>query len=154
MVTPRSYIRFTSQNNDKNENLKINLLAERPTMCSSSTEGHSSRFANDLDTSTYWEANSTFGEASWWQVDMENMYTLSEVKLTFKDEVVAQYIIEISMDGKSWNVITDQALNSEKTKNKNEKIKCPNKGRFLRIVFNGSNINKSINIVDIQAFGK
>lgn len=149
----RPYVRYSVQGK-KQEEASINLLAERPTKVSSSAEGHSSRLANDGDLSTYWEAGKESSETAWWQVDMENIYTLSEIKLTFREETNARCTIEISMDGTNWNQIVDQ---SENTSNEKVRIETPvanNHGRFLRVVFSEVSADEPIHIADIQAFGK
>jgi len=149
----RSYVRYSAQSST-NDEATINLLAERPTRVSSSAGGHSSRLANDGDLSTYWEADEKSGETAWWQVDMENIYTLSQIKLTFREETNARYTIGISMDGTNWESIVDQ---SESTTNEKVKIENPdanNRGRFLRVVFKVKDDGLPVNISDIQAFGK
>lgn len=148
----RPYVRYSTQVK-KQEEASINLLAEQPTRVSSSAEGHSPRLANDGDLSTYWQSDEKSGGNAWWQVDMENIYSLSQVQLTFREETNARYTIEISMDGTNWNPIVDQ---SEITKNEKVRIESPvanNRGRFLRVVFKGLSTDKSIHIADIQAFG-
>jgi len=146
----RSYQRYRNEFQQKTDESLINLLAERPTRVSSSAEGHSPRLANDGDSKTYWQASGKTGEKAWWQVDMENLYSLSEIRITFNDEDSVQYEIQISGDGKNWITICDQTANTSTAKERTEVPKTGNRGRFLRVVFNSN--QSTIN--NIQAFGK
>jgi beta-galactosidase len=152
-IISRPYIRYVSKGKKDNEEVPINLLAERPTKTSSSNDKHSSRLANDLNLLTYWEADEKSEQTAWWQVDMENIYTLSKIELTFKEEMMAQFTIEISMDGKSWNKIADQTNNVTLNKSITE-IPSANHGRFLRINFIKMPNGIVPNISNIVAFGE
>ncbi len=146
----RPYLRYRNQEQKKQVDALINLLAERPTRVSSFADGHSPRLANDGDLSTYWLSGEEAGEKAWWQVDMENIYTLSEIDITFKEEQAAQYEIQVSEDGNKWTTICDQKANTTTFKNRKDIPNANNRGRFLRVNFNSSQAN----IADIQAFGK
>ncbi len=144
----RPYVRYSAQSNTKGEGT-INLLAERPTKVSSSTEGHSPRLANDGDLSTYWEANEKSGETAWWQVDMGNIYSLSQVKLSSREGTAVQYTVEISIDGNEWKTIVEQTSTTATERTRIDEPSAGNAGRFLRIKFKG----RKANIAEIQAFG-
>ncbi|MDP4277729.1 MAG: glycoside hydrolase family 2 TIM barrel-domain containing protein [Bacteroidota bacterium] len=151
-VPVRPYVRYDAQNQIKKENQPVNLLAERPTKVSRSVDGHTADLANDRDASSCWMAGINAGEKVWWQVDMENIYLLSDIKLTFKKEVTINYLIQLSMDGETWTTVADRSAGIEKCRQCSEKIDLPVRGRFLRVVFTGSN-EKMISLADIQAFG-
>lgn len=146
----RPYLRYRNTEQKAQDNMQINLLAERPTRVSSSAEGHSPRLANDGDPKTFWQSVEKLGEKAWWQVDMENIYSLSEIKIAFKEEQVAQYEIQVSEDGNKWTTVCDQTANTTSVKTRKDIPDANNKGRFLRVIFNS---NKA-NIADIQALGK
>lgn len=149
-ATARPYLRYRNTEQKAQDHIQINLLAERPTRVSSSAEGHSPRLANDGDLKTFWQSGEKANEKAWWQVDMENIYSLSEIKITFKEEQVVQYEIQVSEDGNKWTTVCDQTANTSSSKNRKDIPTANNKGRFLRVIFNSNQAN----ITDIQAFGK
>lgn len=149
-TTARPYLRYRNTEQKAQDDMQINLLAERPTRVSSSAEGHSPRLANDGELKTFWQSGEKANEKAWWQVDMENIYSLSEIKITFKEEHVVKYEIQVSEDGNKWTTVCDQTANTSSSKNRKDIPTANNKGRFLRIVFNSD----LANIADIQAFGK
>ena len=149
-TTARPYLRYRNTEQKAQDNMQINLLAERPTRVSSSAEGHSPRLANDGDLKTFWQSGEKANEKAWWQVDMENIYSLSEIKITFKEEQVVKYEIQVSEDGNKWTTVCDQTANTSSSKNRKDIPTANNKGRFLRVIFNSDQAN----IADIQAFGK
>ncbi len=149
-ASARPYLRYRNTEQKAQDNMQINLLAERPTRVSSSAEGHSPRLANDGELKTFWQSGEKANEKAWWQVDMENIYSLSEIKITFKEEQVVKYEIQVSEDGNKWTTVCDQTANTSSSKNRKDIPTANNKGRFLRVIFNSNQAN----ITDIQAFGK
>ncbi|HEY4785206.1 MAG TPA: glycoside hydrolase family 2 TIM barrel-domain containing protein [Bacteroidales bacterium] len=150
-IIERPYVRYRTEAKNENDGT-VNLLADRPTKVSSISGEHSSRMANDQEPSTYWQADEKDTENAWWQVDMENIYNLSQIKLTFKEETNAKYTVAISMDGTNWTKIVDRTNTTTTGKSYTETPTQGNRGRFLRVSFVGC--GQVPNIADIEAFGK
>ena len=148
----RPYLRYRNAEQKAQDDMQINLLAERPTRVSSSAEGHSPRLANDGDPKTFWQCGEKPDEKAWWQVDMENIYSLSEIKITFKEDLPVKCGIHISMDGSNWKEILRQSV-FDNNLNSIKNLSPNNAGRFLRIVFFTNPEEKSSNIAEIEAFG-
>lgn len=151
-ASARHYLRYRNTGQKAEDGIQINLLAERPTRVSSSAEGHSPRLANDGDMKTFWQSGEKANEKAWWLVDMENIYRLSKIDITFKEEQKVKYGIQISMDGNNWKEILDQTVSDNK-KISVETLSSNNVGRFLRIVFISIPEGNSSNIAEIEAFG-
>lgn len=152
-VTSIPYIRYRNEASKTQGDAEINLVAERPTRVSSSSDGHSPRLANDGTPSTYWEAASGSGKAAWWQVDMENIYSVKKVALTFNKETALSYAIEISMDDKSWQRIVEPKDNETAAKSRTEEPTADIFGRFMRISFEGAKSSDVPNIAEIEVYG-
>jgi len=153
MAFNRAYSRYRSQKTEDKSDDKINILSERPTKSSNSDTKYSSRLANDADSTTYWQIAKRDASPSWWQVDMENIYTLSEIKLSFREKAAFQYILEISMDGINWTTVVDQSANTSSIKTQVDIPVQGNKGRFLKLTFKNQFEGQLVNIADIEAYG-
>jgi beta-galactosidase len=151
----RPYFRYNSQTVQKPEEY-INLLSDRPTKASSSEVGHSQRFANDMDSISYWQPVKSDSLSSWWLVDMENTYSLTQVKVTFKEKTNLKYFIDISLDGITWKSIVNQSDNLDVMKTQIDILISGNRGRFLRIRFLPAHyFNGQIpSLAHVEAFGK
>jgi len=150
-VTERPYVRYTIQKEAVKSNSKVNIAFQKPTRASSEMEGKTANRANDTDKLTQWQPT-TSDPSKWWQVDLENLYTVSEVNITFPSEETGSYKIELSKDNQNWETITGQ-----KEGNSNEKIRkhlTNNKvtGRFLRITFLDS-ANKTVGLNEVEILG-
>jgi hypothetical protein len=55
----------------------------------------------------------------WWQVDLENIYTISEVRLLFPSGETGTYKIELSRDNQEWETIATQNEIQSKEKYRN-----------------------------------
>jgi hypothetical protein len=115
-------------------------------------EGKTANRANDKDTTTFWQANMN-DPAKWWLVDMENLYTVTEVSILFTSEETGLYKIELSKDNQNWETIAGL---KEGTSNERYHKQLTNSkiiGRFLRITFTGSE-NKPVAISEVEVSGK
>jgi hypothetical protein len=151
-VVDRPYTRYSIQKESGDNNSKVNIACQKPTRASSEMEGKTANRANDKDSTTFWQANMN-DPAKWWLVDMENLYTVTEVSILFTSEETGLYKIELSKDNQTWEIISDQ---KEGTGNERcHKQLTNNKviGRFLRITFTGSE-NKPVAISEVVVSGK
>jgi cold shock CspA family protein len=151
-VVDRPYTRYSIQKESDDNNSKVNIACQKPTRASSEMEGKTANRANDKDTATFWQANMN-DPAKWWLVDMENLYTVTEVSILFTSEETGLYKIELSKDNQNWETIAGQ---KEGTGNERyHKLLTNSKiiGRFLRIAFTGSE-NKPVAISEVEVSGK
>jgi hypothetical protein len=114
--------------------------------------GKAANRANDKDTTTFWLTTMNDPE-KWWQVDMENVYTVSEVNILFPSEEKGIYTIELSKDNQNWETIDAQKERTNHERYHKYITKSKITGRFLRITFKGSE-NKTIAISEMEVSGK
>jgi hypothetical protein len=151
-VVDRPYTRYSIQKESGDNNSKVNIVYQKPTRASSEMEGKTANRANDKDTTTFWQANMN-DPAKWWLVDMENLYTVTEVSILFTSEETGLYKIELSKDNQNWETIAGQ---KEGTSNERYHKQLTNSkiiGRFLRIAFTGPE-NKPVAISEVEVSGK
>jgi hypothetical protein len=146
LVSDRPYHRF--ENKKPERAASVNILAERPTRVSSSTVGHASKLANDNDTTSYWQPLASEIH-TWWQVDMENIYTLKEVRMAFGKAYTGKLVMEVSMDGTDWKSLTKAASNLKNRGNWSDRNLSAVQGRFLRITMDGK---PDLRLRDVKAF--
>ncbi len=95
-----------------------NLALKKPASASSSQsgEGNTPDKANDGDANTRWcAADSSVGQ--WWQVDLGREERLGGGEICWEqNNRLYQYVVEGSLDGKEWVVLSDQRLTKAKTK--------------------------------------
>jgi hypothetical protein len=83
-----------------------NLALGKPTLASSSLEGHSAGAAVDADSSTFWQPADD-DEHPTWTVDLKSAVALSSVRTIYTDSYgYRQPTIEVSDDQKTWRRAT------------------------------------------------
>jgi beta-galactosidase len=148
-VADRPYVRYTI----KKESTKsmVNIAYQKPTRASSESDGKTANKANDKDTASFWQSNIT-EPVKWWQVDLENIYTVSEIKIMFMSHKMGLYRIELSKDNQTWDTVASSKESDLNNKFQQHQTKNNITGRFLRIQFIGSE-NKSISIKEVEVYG-
>jgi hypothetical protein len=69
-------------------------------------------YAIDEDPATAWR--SAEGAAgAWWQVDLEDMYDISEIRISWDGEQAYKYWLQYSTDGKAWLPLADRTGNAQ-----------------------------------------
>jgi len=132
---------------------KVNIAPQKPTRASSEAKGFPANLANDQDLSTYWQSNKA-EPINWWQVDLENLFEVSEVNIIFPTSGNYRYKIEISEDAINWKMITalTQTNSTEKIRTHTAVDKAS--GRFLRITFTGLPDGKPASLIEVEVYGK
>jgi len=150
LVKPRPYVHFTEKNAT---NSLIVLGRDNPTRASSEAPGHSARFANDGTPATFWQANA--GDVNpWFRVDLERVVTVSKIKLTFPTAGSWRYRVEISDDGDSWKLLTDQTNAASTSAERTDVIPAGSPvGRFVRISIVDSPVGQSGALAEVEVFG-
>jgi hypothetical protein len=84
---------------------QVNLAAfKNATASSSENDGSSAQNAADDNPKTRW--SSAFSDPQWIAVDLEAVYALSKIVLTWENAAAKTYDIEVSEDGAKWTSVT------------------------------------------------
>jgi len=130
----RPYVRYVKSSQSSRQADSALFGRDNPTRASSEAAGHSAAMANDGNPATYWQSADNQPTA-WWQVDLERIVTISQIKLRFPSEHRHAYTVEASEDGAAWKRVFDQ---SGSASSGNDEIQTAViTGRFLRITFTG-----------------
>ena len=147
-ATPRPYVRYKRVVN--HEDSLIQFGRENPTRASSEAPDHAASLANDGNPETYWQ--SAGGQpVEWWQVDLERIVSIAQLRLQFQSTNWKSCRIEISDDGKSWKLAGEKSPSPGC--NRMEFSATGNSGRFLRITFSGIGRNHSATISEVAIPG-
>jgi beta-galactosidase len=103
----RPYIRYSASDEVNKKYSGINIAYQKPTRASSESEGQTDDKANDNNELTKWESDSS-EDISWWQLDLENLYTIYEVRFMLPEKENRPFIVELSKDNQNREIISDQ----------------------------------------------
>lgn len=106
-------IREIAAYGEKTEYHLTNTAREKAAFASSSKAGSKPEDGNNGVPGWYWYPEGQ-GEA-WWYVDMNGLYDLDNVQMTWNALEEHRYRIDISVDGKTWETVVDRSAegNSE-----------------------------------------
>lgn len=127
----------------------VKVSDARPTRTNSKGEKPSS-LANDGHKWTKWEAVLVNGEL-WWELDMENFYTVEEVNILFTSKTKVAIELASSINQKDWISLESAVYNTKETPYLEWKIKETTKVRFLRFIFKQK--EKTLSIGEIEVYG-
>lgn len=125
----------------------VKVSQARPTKASGVKKDMKTSYANDDDRMTCWESDLT-GAPIWWQLDMENFYLVSSVKVWLTAGSQQTFRIEVSEDGTNWKY----AGKSNDGRDVTVQAEKDTFGRFLRIVFDDT--NKPAGLCEVEVMGK
>lgn len=124
-----------------------------PTRASSEAAGHSGRFANDGNATTFWQAGENDKNA-WLTIDLERFVNAGSVKLTFPSDGNWRYRVDISDDGDSgWRLISDQTQTASTAKIQTVTATNNPRGRFVRVSFTGTPDAKPAALAEVEVLG-
>lgn len=128
---------------------------------SSSIVGHEPLLATDDSVETWWAAKSG-NKGEWLTVDLGRKEVVKAIHLNFADadmqvytpynNVVYNYLLEGSVDGKSWFILEDNQSNDTDAPHHLITLNGNNEVRYIKIT-NESNINGNFSIFDLRVFG-
>ncbi len=116
--------------------LAANLALRHPAGSSSQQPANPAGNANDGDPNTRWCAESNALPA-WWRVDMEGLYFVTQVRISFEQTANYRFRIELSQDGETWTLASDQSARQATEQACTVPIAADTRARFLRIVYTG-----------------
>ncbi|MHA7963948.1 sugar-binding domain-containing protein [Paenibacillus sp. CAU 1782] len=101
---------------------------------SAATGDHGPSKGNDgIGHTTWLAADDAAGH--WWQVDLGEVRSITGTKVKFHQEGNFLYVIQVSSDGSTWNVVANQTGQTSTEQERSDRFDAI--GRFVRIVYNG-----------------
>lgn len=111
---------------------KVNLAKNRPSKVSSERDGFLRAYANNETDDNYWLAEEG-DRAPWWQIDLENLYHLTELHIQLATLDEKQIVLENSEDGSQWSMIIPSPVHVEKGEFVCHLADCT--ARYLKVSF-------------------
>lgn len=119
------------------------------TSASSKETQHPAGYAADGNKGTWWQPNSVDLHPSW-ILDTEKRLCVSEINISFPEEAVCRYKVEISDNRQEWKTIEDIRNNQQKEAAR--QIKVPELiGRNIRISFENA---ADESLAEVEVTGK
>lgn len=140
-----------------------NLLSYRKGIkASSSMDNHIPTYANDERVESWWAAK-TGQVDEWLQIDLGEVMKVQAAQVNFADQDFNlhatnsyfnyQYIIEHSVDGNNWEILSNQGSNLADLPHDLHVLKHPIRTRYIKIT-NKKNMEGKFSISDFRIFGK
>ncbi len=117
------------------------LSYKKPVKASSEEESHSAANTVDENIQSFWLANSN-QKGQWLELDLQKPENIYALQLNFHDYesdmygripgLYHQYTVEVSNDGKQWNMLVDKSQNKEDVPNDYVELQEPVKARYVR----------------------
>lgn len=148
-VQPREYRPVTERNG---RGTATTYGAQNPTRASSEAPGHSGGLANDRKPATFWQAADAMPNA-WWQLDLERIIVIEKFALTFPEDGVWLYRIEVSNDAADWKLAVDQTQSTATAKSRIDTAVTGMSGRFVRVTITGTPPGKPAALSELTASG-
>ncbi|MEU7000611.1 discoidin domain-containing protein [Nonomuraea sp. NPDC046570] len=129
-----------------------NLALDKPATAQSSEPGATPERAVDSNTGSYWAAGPL---PQWWQVDLQNVYDLSNVTITnYADGTrYYRYNIQASTDGTTWTTIATKN-NDTRATTTGDSYALTTTARYLRVNMTFNSANPSGHITNFTVNGK
>jgi xylan 1,4-beta-xylosidase len=118
------------------------LSYNKPVVASSQLFDHPAENAINEDVRSYWSAQ-TGDKGEWLMVNLNGIYTVNAVQVNFAEHDAHlygrqkgcryRYLLEYSVDGEQWLVLSDKTLNTEDTPHDFICLDVPVKAAFVRL---------------------
>ena len=118
------------------------LSYNKPTVVSSEASDHPKAFAADEEIRTFWSAK-TGNKGEWIAVDLQKECTVNAVQLNYAEnetkllgrsaDIFYQYLLEYSVDGKTWKTLADKTQNKTDVPHDYIELSTPVKARYVRL---------------------
>ena len=145
----------------------VSLTTGRPASASASLPDHAPHLANDGIRNvpdSYW-AYDTLAEKKaasvqeniWWMVDFQQPTQLGRVNVVcyYGDFGFYSFLVEGSVDGKDWLLLSDQRHNIEQSTIKGyESAFAPRSLRYLRVRYAHDSANEGFRLIEVMAYKK
>ncbi|RXK85484.1 glycoside hydrolase family 2 protein [Filimonas effusa] len=150
-TTERPYVRYTIEKKTVDDR-SVNIAYPKPTRASSEATGKTANLANDKDIRSCWQPNIS-DTASWWQVDLENVYVITEVRLQFPLQEKFDCTVDISADNQNWHAIAKPRNPFPADGKLVVPVSNATPARFLRVSFR-NDPNNQVKLAEVEVFGK
>jgi len=152
LAPDRPYTRFVGANSGKTRAPKVeNIAINHPVSCSSESNDHGAKYANDGDMTTGWQAADN-NPGAWWQIDMEGLNTIKSVETTFGDAANYQYKLEASNDGNTWTLLADDTQTTSTDTVRKDNCAKNDHNRYLRFTITGLPAGKAALVQEVKIF--
>jgi len=151
-VKLRPYVRF-EEPAASGGTMPTNFGRETPTQASSEAPGRNATLGNDGNLATFWQAQDAAPNA-WWQVDLERVVAVSQIRIVFPSEGNYRYRIDLSNDQVHWTSGVDQtgSLATDKSRT-TDAVGPAATGRFVRVTFTGLPAGKPAALAEMEVVG-
>ena len=138
------------------------LSRKKATTASSSLSGFEPDKAVDEDVRTWWSAQ-TGNPGEWFQIDLGAEKRIEAIQINFADQdskgvgisqEVYKYVLELSVDGKTWTPAIDTTRGGRDAPHDYEVLDKPITARFVRLVNVHSPDGGKFSLYDLRVFGK
>lgn len=131
---------------------ELTLGMDTPTRASGEAQDHPARLANDGNDDTFWLAPDD-APGAWWEVDLERLCVIHEVKLTFPVAGNIRYRIETSNGRGEWHVAVDESQTLNTSQTRSHACGPEASGRFVKITFTSLPPNTNAGIRGVRILG-
>jgi xylan 1,4-beta-xylosidase len=139
------------------------LLSRKAVATASSTLGtFEAANAADEDVRTWWSAQ-TGNPGEWFELDLGAVKRIDALQINFADQdsagvgistEVYKYVLELSVDGKSWKAAVDTTLGGRDAPHDYQVLDKPAKARFVRLRNVHTPDGGKFSLYDLRVFGK
>jgi hypothetical protein len=126
---------------------------QNPTRASSEASGHNAGLGNDGDPATFWQAQDA-ASGAWWQVDLERVIAVSQIRIRFPSEGNYRYRIAFSNDQVHFAPGVDQTSNLTTDRSRTDAVVPGVAGRFIRVTFTGLPAGKPAALAEMEVVGR
>ncbi|MEU1881087.1 discoidin domain-containing protein [Streptosporangium sp. NPDC020072] len=129
----------------------VNLALNKPATAQSSEAGHPAGMAVDADAGSYW---ATWPLPGWWQVDLQDVYRLSNVTVTnyYADGRYYKYDVQVSTDGTTWTTVGTKNTTTPAT-SAGDSYPLATTARYVRVNVTANSANPSGHITNVVVNG-
>jgi hypothetical protein len=151
---PRPYVRFQGQAISGGKTQTNSVFGrQNPTRASSEASGHNAGLGNDGDPATFWQAQDA-ASGAWWQVDLERVIAVSQIRIRFPSEGNYRYRIAFSNDQVHFAPGVDQTSNLTTDRSRTDAVVPGVAGRFIRVTFTGLPAGKPAALAEMEVVGR
>lgn len=118
------------------------LSYNKPVEVSSEVSDHPKNHAADEEIRTFWSAQ-TGDKGEWITMDLQKEFTVNAVQINYAENdtkifgrnltIYYQYLLEYSIDNKTWNLLADKTLNKTDVPHDYIELKTPVKARYIKL---------------------
>jgi xylan 1,4-beta-xylosidase len=137
------------------------LSCNKPVEVSSELPDHPKQYSSDENIRTYWSAK-TGDKGEWISIDLKKKCTINAVQINYAEnetqifgrnpEICYQYLLEYSLDNKSWQILTDKTGNKSDVPHDYIELQVPIKARYIRLT-NYHIPSGTFALADLRVFG-